>query len=98
MILFSRSTPIGAVKPNFSMLLAIARSCCGECFRGLLGFGMMESIGMWMIASRSNAEGEVAMPRPEGCCLVVLRIKALAASSSDERRLHTRAFYINKAR
>src|SRR5580692_8538384 len=77
---------MGAAKPNLSMLLAIARSCCRECFRGLLGFGMMESIGMWMIASRSNAEGEVAMPSSGSCCLVVLRIKAPAASAKVPTR------------
>ena len=42
---FPLSTKMGALKPNASMLFAIARICFKECFRGLLGSGTMDPMG-----------------------------------------------------
>ena len=42
---FALSTRMGALKPNASMLRAIARICSRECFRGLPGSGTMDPRG-----------------------------------------------------
>ena len=44
-IRFMPSIRIGAVKPNVSILRAIARICSGECFRGLLESGTIDPMG-----------------------------------------------------
>jgi len=51
-ILLSLSTKIGALKPNASMLLAIAVICAGPCLRGLCGSGIKSPIATNKICRR----------------------------------------------
>src|SRR5450631_1499497 len=56
---------MGALKPNASMLLAIARICARLCLRGLRGSGFKSGIAR----KASSARWSGGLPRPRLCFL-----------------------------
>src|SRR5258705_9196787 len=71
-ILFFLSTKIGALKPNASMLLAIALICARLCLRGLWGSGMRSPIATNESCRRAATSVAVGI---EDCSLVILQVR-----------------------